>query len=238
MNAPPARHNVAPRSAGAPEALIRQCCLRCSKNLARNPNIRCVKQGNRSVCDRCRSMNKPCHVVSTHLSLASPILILKVPQSCVPRLNRLLRKVDAALATPANSDQRQAAIATVTAQQAAYTSRVEATVRGARVPATIQGMGQAILTSLAQMQTSLDGIVDVLRYQVSVFFPQLCRRLTPSRPTFHQSLAMLRTMMMMMLMVMGVRVRRAQVRIEAGLAQCMIMGSLDASAWFSDGFLQ
>jgi hypothetical protein len=80
-------------------------------------------------------------------------------------LNRLIRLVNVALALP--EDNRDAAIATVTANQAAYTSRVEAVVRGARIPATLQGMGQAILTSVAQMQTSLDGIVDVLRYQVS-----------------------------------------------------------------------
>lgn len=78
-----------------------------------------------------------------------------------------MREVDAALALPANTAARTAAVASVTAHQATYTSRVEAVVRAARVPATIHGMGQAILTSLAQMQTTLDGIVDVLRYQVS-----------------------------------------------------------------------
>ncbi|KAE9362560.1 hypothetical protein N431DRAFT_469876 [Stipitochalara longipes BDJ] len=149
MNPPP-RQAVAPRSAGAPATLLRPCCLRCSKGFARNPHLRCIKQGNRSVCDRCRSMNKPCH---------------DVPQSCVGRLNRLMRDVDAALALPDPSPDRDAAIASVTTNQAAYTSRVEAVVRGARIPPTIQGMGQAILNSLAQVQTTLEGIVDVLRYQ-------------------------------------------------------------------------
>ncbi len=68
----------------------------------------------------------------------------QVPQSCIPRLNRLMREVDAAMALPSNTPQRLAAIATVRARQAAYTSRVEATIRSARVPGTIQGMGQAI----------------------------------------------------------------------------------------------
>ncbi|PMD21294.1 hypothetical protein NA56DRAFT_703469 [Hyaloscypha hepaticicola] len=130
MNAPPARYNVAPRSANAPDVLIRPCCLRCSKNLAKDPTLQCVKQGNRSVCNRYRSLNKPC---------------FNVPQACIPRLNRLMREVDAALALPANTPARTAAVASVTAHQATYTSRVEAVVRAAR--------------------TTLDGIVDVLRYQ-------------------------------------------------------------------------
>jgi hypothetical protein len=167
MNQPPQRHQVAQRSASAPEALIRPCCLRCSKNLAKNPNLRCVKEGTRSVCNRCRHMNKPCHAVSSPLPPLTLAKETQVPQACIPRLNRLLREVDAALALPENSPERQPAIATVTAHQATYTSRVEATVRAARIPPTFHGMGQAILTSLAGMQATLDGIVDVLRYQVS-----------------------------------------------------------------------
>jgi hypothetical protein len=170
MNQPPARQSVAPRSANAPTALIRPCCLRCSKNVAKFPDIRCVKGNNRSVCDRCRSKNKKCDPVSYNSLLCFIILILsKVPQACIPRLNRLLRAADLAWRTAANTPARQLAAASLTQRQASYTSRVEAEVRSARVPPTIQGMGQAILTSLAQIQGTLDGVVDVLRYQVSLF---------------------------------------------------------------------
>ncbi len=109
-----------------------------------------------------------------------------------------MREVDDALAMPANSAEQTAAIATVVAHQATYTSRVEATVRAARVPATIHGMGQAILTSLAQMQTTLDGIVDVLRYQVSLPFSSVVTPANRSRPTCLPSPATTRIMTMMM----------------------------------------
>ena len=92
---------------------------------------------------------------------------MKVPQACIPRLNRLIREVNTALALPVNTPVCTAAIISITAHQATYTSRIEAVVRVARMPAIIHGMGQAILTNLTQIQTTLDSIVDILHYQVS-----------------------------------------------------------------------
>ena len=75
-----------------------------------------------------------------------------------------MRLVDAGARTASGSPGRQVAVATINAAQAAYTSRVEAVVRAARIPSTIQGMGQAILSSLAQLQSTTEGVLDVLRY--------------------------------------------------------------------------
>jgi len=63
----PTRASIASRSADAPAVLIRPCCLRCSKHLASQPDLRCRKLNNRSVCERCRRLNKPCHAVSTDI---------------------------------------------------------------------------------------------------------------------------------------------------------------------------
>jgi hypothetical protein len=174
MNTPlGARQPVATRSANAPTSLIRPCCLRCSKNIAKFPDLTCVKSNNRSVCDRCRSKNKKCDPVSCKFLLLFLILTLsKVPQACVVRLNRLLQAIDACKRLPHPSPEREKAVAALLLRQTAYTSRVEAVVRGQRIPPTIQGMGQAILTSLAQVQSALDGVVDVLRYQVSSLLPR------------------------------------------------------------------
>ena len=60
------RHGIAPRSQNPPTQLSEPCCLRCSKSLFRffgQERMRCVKIGNRSVCERCRSMNKKCYPV-------------------------------------------------------------------------------------------------------------------------------------------------------------------------------
>lgn len=51
---------IASRSRNAPPTLSRPCCLRCSKNLVKEPALTCVKHNNRRVCDRCRGKNKPC----------------------------------------------------------------------------------------------------------------------------------------------------------------------------------
>jgi hypothetical protein len=169
----PARQQIASRSATAPETLVRPCCLRCSKNFGKTPTIKCTKLGHRRVCERCAKMNKKCFPVRC---FPSPItfLTIQVPQACVPRLNRLIRLVDDALKMNAGP-AKEAAVATIQSRQSAYTKIVEATVRAETIPPTIQGMGQAILTALAQAQTSLDGIVDVLRFQVSPLVP-------PSQP--------------------------------------------------------
>ncbi|KAE8441045.1 hypothetical protein EG329_006082 [Mollisiaceae sp. DMI_Dod_QoI] len=145
----PSRANIASRSANALAALIQPYCLRCSKRLASEPDLRCRKLNNRSVCERCRRLNKPYHAV---------------PQACIGRLNKLMRRINAALTHPNSSAEKAAAIATCKTFQAQYSSRVKAVVRATRASINLQNLGQAILTRIAQMQLTLDGINDVLRY--------------------------------------------------------------------------
>jgi hypothetical protein len=94
MNIPPLRHSVTTRSARAPEALIRPYYLRYSKSFAKHPTLTCVKQGNRSVCDRYRRLNKPCYPISLILISNCPLLtglgslVLRSPVKSVNPLSK------------------------------------------------------------------------------------------------------------------------------------------------------
>ncbi|PMD13495.1 hypothetical protein NA56DRAFT_651803, partial [Hyaloscypha hepaticicola] len=108
-----------------------------------------------------RSANTPDVLIRSYYlryskNLAKDPTLQYVPQTCIPRLNRLIREVNTTLALLANTPAHIAAVISVTAHQATYTSRIEIIIRTARVPVTIHGIGQAILTSLAQIQTTLD----------------------------------------------------------------------------------
>lgn len=90
-----------------------------------------------------------------------------MPTECIPLLNILLAEITRVRAMP-DGDEKSDAQEALQERQRSFTSRVEAVVRAARAPPTIQGMGQAILESLARLQASLDGIQDVLRFQVGI----------------------------------------------------------------------
>jgi hypothetical protein len=99
INTPPPYYGVATRSARAPEALIRPCYLCYSKNFTQYLNLTCVKQGNRSVCEHYRRLNKPCHPIgsmsiSNYPSLTGlGSLVLRSPVKSVNPLSK--RRVSA-----------------------------------------------------------------------------------------------------------------------------------------------
>ena len=168
------RQTIIPRSASAPQTLIRSCCLCCSKHQD-SPDMvfnACTKIQNRNVCERCRRMNKPCH---------------PVPVRCFPQLNALMTRRDAVLALPQaqRRDDHPAALALNLAQKA-FTSKVEAEVRSIRTPKTVDGLGRSILISISQMQTTLDGILDVLRFAVGF---SSCDRVLDSNLSSQNNLA-------------------------------------------------
>ena len=59
-----ARTAIAPRSAQAGPVLDQACCLSCSKCVVSEPDNECVKVGNHSVCERCRTQKQKCLPVS------------------------------------------------------------------------------------------------------------------------------------------------------------------------------
>jgi hypothetical protein len=89
---------------------------------------------------------------------------------------------DAVLALPQaqRRDDHPAALALNLAQKA-FTSKVEAEVRSIRTPKTVDGLGRSILISISQMQTTLDGILDVLRFAVGL--PSCGRVLNSNLPS-------------------------------------------------------
>jgi hypothetical protein len=60
------------------------------------------------------------------------------------------------------------------ALQKKTTSKVAADIRNNKVPKTLDGMGQAILTGIAGLQYTMNGILDAVRFQVGT--PSCCLR--------------------------------------------------------------
>lgn len=78
--------------------------------------------------------------------------------------------------TEPGSDARNNARASIEARQHRYTLFVESLAQADRAPKTVEGMGAAILSSLSQIQGTIDGVLDVIRYVVSSLYLSPCTR--------------------------------------------------------------
>jgi hypothetical protein len=161
-----ARHRappLAPRSANPPAALIRRCCLRCSKRLAADPGLDCLYSPGGSKCDRCTRLHKACG---------------EIPARLVHRANQLILASDRYWEDYGDddvddNDDAQDALIELNTQQRDFTMRVEAEVRRAarhgqaRAPQnTLEGI-MVLVAGQDRIQESLNNLVDVLRWSVS-----------------------------------------------------------------------
>lgn len=105
---------------------------------------------------------------------------MKIPQSHIEQFNGLFRAARAhqSLAAGPNKD---ASLHSLTALQKAYTKSVEAQVRrnrtggGGRAPASTVDVGMLLYRSLTRLNDTLDGIHDLMRYQVTCSLPVRAR---------------------------------------------------------------
>ena len=111
------------------------------------------------------------------LDIASPLIILmdQVPVRCHPKLNQLMAdaevydRLDATLKQPG-----QALFDTWKQTNSSWVTYVTGVVRKLAPPKTIEGASAAILHKLDRLNTTIEGILDILRFQVSSTYPFRC----------------------------------------------------------------
>ncbi|KAI9873706.1 MAG: hypothetical protein M1830_010700 [Pleopsidium flavum] len=132
---------VPPRLALPPD-LLRPCCLRCSKNLGKDPGLTCTRPNQHQKCRRCTRLGKQC----------SPI---------PGRFNRLFagcqRAADASLAAP--DDVALGKV--LRAKVRSYTRRVSAYLRNVGTKPG-QSREDAMLVATQRMANSLELIGNIL----------------------------------------------------------------------------
>ncbi|KAI9743221.1 MAG: hypothetical protein M1818_003067 [Claussenomyces sp. TS43310] len=131
----------------------RKCCMRCARQLAYTPGLKCSRSAKSSKCTRCAGMHKKC-ITTIPSILNKPLDELMARSASLARFQ---------LSSETDFDDLKD-ITVLRAKQRAFNARLEKIVReqrrGAAVPRPTE---TAILKSLEGIQAALNGILDVCR---------------------------------------------------------------------------
>src|SRR5215471_14735522 len=159
---------LAPSPAPAPCTPLegKDMCLRCSKHLAKDPTIRCVRKHEFAKCARCAAGKSPCHPVGTSRIIGvSELTLRQVPLRFRDELHAMQQLADLANGVAPLSALEEAG--------KAYVARVEAFLRKSRPSnpkkrsASPSGDEPEVTRYLRNIQAQLGGILLLLSKAVS-----------------------------------------------------------------------
>ena len=173
---------LAPSPAPAPCTPLegKDMCLRCSKHLAKDPTIRCVRKHEFAKCARCAAGKSPCHPVGTsRIKGVSELTLRQVPLRFRDELYAMQQLADLANGVAplsAGVAPLAAGVAPLSALEEAgkaYVARVEAFLRKSRPSnpkkrsASPSGDEPEVTRYLRNIQAQLGGILLLLSKAVS-----------------------------------------------------------------------